>query len=367
MKPLFLLIALFLITLCPASLSLSAPSTRWLTLPPAFKIDVFAGGLDKPRFMATSPDGVLFVTLIGSGKVVALPDKDNNGRADKTITYLQGLELPHGIAFHDGYLYVGETHQVIRIKYSGINKAPGPKEIIVPNIPTGGHFTRTVRFGPDSKMYVSIGSSCNVCIEKDRRRAAIMRYNPDGTGGELFAQGLRNSVGIAWHPETEELWASDNGRDWLGDNLPPEEINVVKEGRHYGWPYCYGDRIPDKTLSKPAFCKTTEPPVFEMQAHSAPLGIAFYTGKMFPTQYRGDLFVAFHGSWNRKEPTGYKVVRIVLTNNKPVSIEDFVSGWLRGHSARSRPVDVHIGAGGQMYISDDRGGNIFIVTYEGAN
>lgn len=367
MKALSLVITLSYLSLFPASFSLSAPSKRGLTLPPGFKIEVFASGLDKPRFMATSPDGVLFVTLIGSGKVVALPDKDSDGRAEKTITYLKGLDSPHGIAFHDGYLYVGETHQVIRVRYSGTNNTPGTKEIIVPNLPTGGHFTRTVGFGPDGRMYVSIGSSCNVCIEKDRRRASIMRYSPDGTEGELYAEGLRNSVGISWHPETGALWASDNGRDWLGDDLPPEEINIVIKGSHYGWPFCYGSRIPDPDLGKPAFCNTTEPPVFKMQAHSAPLGIAFYTGKMFPERYRGDLFVAFHGSWNRTEPTGYKVVRIRIDNNKPVSIKDFVSGWLRGHGARSRPVDVHIGKRGEMYISDDRGGNIFIVTYEGAS
>lgn len=330
-----------------------------IKLPQGFKIEEFATGLNSPRFMAYSPDGVLFATIIGDGKVVALLDKDNNGKADKTITFAKGLKKPHGIDFYMSYLYIGETNQIVRFKYNGFDSPLGKKEIIVPNLPTSGHFTRSVGFGPDGKMYVSIGSSCNVCVEKDERRAAILQFNPDGSGGKIFAKGLRNSVGITWHPETKEMWATDNGRDWLGNDLPPEEINIVKQGRNYGWPYCYGDGIPDPEYGKHDFCTETTPPTFKMQAHSAPLGLTFYTGKLFPKEYWGDMFVAFHGSWNRTEPTGYKVVRIKIKGGMPEEIEDFATGWLQGLRAWGRPVDVIVGPDGNLYVSDDRGGVVY--------
>lgn len=333
-----------------------------IQLPDGFKIEVFADDLGSPRFMALSPDNVVFATLIDSGKVVALPDKNKDGKADRVMTFIEGLTRPHGIAFHNGFLYIGETNQVTRFKYSGFDNEPGKKEVVVPNLPTGGHFTRTVEFDPDGKMYVSIGSSCNVCEEEDERRAAILRYNPDGSGVKIFARGLRNAVGLTFRPETGELWVTDNGRDWLGDNLPPEEINTVKEGSHYGWPYCYGDRVPDPEYDRDEFCKNTIPPVFKMQAHSAPLGLAFYTGELFPEEYRGDLFVAFHGSWNRSVPTGYKVVRIKIEDGKPAGIEDFATGWLEGENVRGRPVDVQVGPDGGLFVSDDGGGIIYRIT-----
>lgn len=352
---LLLLLAFLIITRSDRSLS----SLDEIRLPRGFKIGVFASQLGSPRFMAFSPDGVLFVTVIDSGKVVALPDMNKDGRADKAVIFLKGLERPHGIAFYKGYLYVGETDEIVRFRYNGFDSTPGEKKVIVPNLPTGGHFTRTVAFGPDGKMYVSIGSSCNVCIERDKRRAAILQFNPDGSGGRVFAEGLRNSVGITWNPETKEMWATDNGRDWLGDDLPPEEINIIKEEENYGWPYCYGDRIPDPDYGNPEICKGTTPPVFKMQAHSAPLGLTFYTGRLFPKEYQGDLFVAFHGSWNRSVPTGYKVVRIRIRNGRPQGIEDFATGWLRGKKAWGRPVDVVVGPDGALYVSDDRGGFVY--------
>jgi glucose/arabinose dehydrogenase len=333
-----------------------------IRLPEGFKIEVFASGLGSPRFMAFSPDGVLFATIIGSGTVVALPDTDNHGKADKVITFVKGLNHPHGIAFYKGYLYIGETNQIVRFKYNGFNSSPGKKEVIVSNPSTGVHFTRTVGFGPDGKMYVSIGSSCNICEEKDERRAAILQFSFDGSEGKIFAKGLRNAVGITWNPETKEIWVTENGRDLLGDDLPPDEINIVKVGGNYGWPYCYGDRVPDPKFNKPELCKNTITPVLELQAHSAPLGLRFYTGKLFPKQYWGDLFVAFHGSWNRSTPTGYKVVRIKIKDGKTESIEDFATGWLQGNKAWGRPVDVVVGPDGSLYISDDRGGFIYRIT-----
>jgi len=333
-----------------------------LTVPKGFEIQEYASGLGSPRFMALSPDQVLFVTVIGDGTVVALPDRNENGKADKPITFLKGLKRPHGIEFQNGYIYVGETNQIVRFKYNGFDKEPGKKEVIVPDLPTRVHFTRTVSFGPDGKMYVSIGSSCNVCIEKDKRRATVMRFNPDGTGGEIYARGLRNSVGLAWHPVTDELWATDNGRDWLGDNLPPDEVNIIKEGKDYGWPYCYGDRIPDPDFNDPEKCKDTIAPVVELQAHSAPLGLTFYDGNMFPPQYKGDLFIAYHGSWNRSVPTGYKVVRVKIKDGKPQGIEDFAYGWMTATKKFGRPVDVLVGTNGELFVSDDLGGVIYKIT-----
>jgi len=333
-----------------------------LTVPQGFQIEEFAGGLGTPRFMALSPDNALFVTVIRDGTVLALADRNNDGKADESLTFIRGLEKPHGIAFHDGYIYVGETNQIVRFKYKGLGNNPGDKEIVVPNLPTGGHFTRTVSFGPDGKMYVSIGSSCNVCVEDNKRRATIMRFNPDGSDGEIFATGLRNSVGLTWHPRTKELWATDNGRDWLGDDLPPDEVNVISQKKDYGWPYCYGDKTPDPDFNNPRRCEDSTAPVIEIEAHSAPLGLAFYDGKMFPSDYKNNLFIAYHGSWNRSAPTGYKVVRVKMDNGKPQGAEDFVQGWLSDNKKSGRPVDVLVGKKGELYITDDFGGKIYKVT-----
>jgi glucose/arabinose dehydrogenase len=337
-------------------------STDKLTVPKGFKIEEYAMGLRSPRFMALGPDKVLFVTVIGDGTVVALPDINNDGKADRSIKFIEGLKRPHGIAFHNGYIYVGETNQISRFKYRGVDKGPGKKEVIVADLPTKGHFTRTLTFGPDGKMYVSIGSSCNVCVEENSRRAVVMRFNPDGSAAEIYASGLRNSVGLSWHPVTDELWATDNGRDWLGDNLPPDEVNIIKVGKDYGWPYCYGDRVADPEFNNPEKCKSTIPPAIELQAHSAPLGLTFYDGEMFPPEYKGDLFVAFHGSWNSSIPRGYKVVRIKMKDGIPQGIEDFASGWMTATKRFGRPVDVLVGTQGELFVSDDLGGVIYKIT-----
>ena len=341
------------------------PSAEKIQLPDGFVIEEFASDLGSPRFMAFSPDGVLFSTIIRRGEVVALPDEDRDNKPDKKIAFLRGLNSPHGLAFHKGYLYVAETDRIVRYKYSGIGLKPGRKQVIVPDLPAGGHFTRTVAFGPDGKMYVSIGSSCNVCNERDRRRAAILQFNPDGSGGKIFAKGLRNSVGLAWDPMKGEMWATENGRDWLGDDLPPEEINLIREGEDYGWPYCYGDRSPDPEFNDRERCRKTVGPAVQFQAHSAPLGLTFYYGNSFPKEFKGDLFVAYHGSWNRSVRTGYKIVRIRMRNGKFSGIEDFATGWLRGNRVFGRPVDVIVGPYGALYVSDDRSGKIYKITYRG--
>lgn len=339
-----------------------------LQLPPGFRITVFAERLEMPRFMAVSPEGILFVSLPSSGQVVALPDKDGDGRADRIVTVASGLNAPHGLAFFKGSLYVAETGRILRLQDRDGDLRADKIEVIVPHLPPGGnHWSRTIGFGPDGKLYVSIGSSCNVCIERDHRRATILRYNPDGTGEEIVAQGLRNAVGFTWHPETKMLWATNNGRDWLGDDLPPDYITIVQEGAHYGWPSCYahqGKAILDPEFGRPEVCQQMALPTFEIQAHSAPLGLTFYTGTLFPPEYQGDLFVAYHGSWNRSVPTGYKVVRIPMKEGKPGKPEDFVTGWLRGGRAWGRPVDLVVGRDGALYLSDDGAGFIYRITYK---
>ncbi len=340
---------------------------RTITLPPGFEITLFADGLDDPRMLALGPDGQIYVAERGSGRILRLPDADHDGNPDQIEVVAEGLNAPSSLAFYqDGSLYVGETNRVLRLPLLADGESFGPTEVIVPNLPIGGHNTRTVLFSPDySTLYVSIGSSCNVCEEEDARRAAIMRYDPDGGNGRLFAKGLRNAVGITIRPGTDDLWATNNGRDFLGDDLPPETVYLVQEGKDYGWPYCHSGRIVDPDFGSGTSCQGVEKPLVEMQAHEAPLGLEFYSGEQFPEEYRGDLFVALHGSWNRSIPVGYKVVRIPLDGDSIGPVEDFASGWLEGGSSWGRPVDVLTGPEGSLYISDDAGGRIYRVSYLG--
>ena len=343
---------------------------RTITLPAGFQISVYAAGLGQARLMIWSPEGALVVSEQGTtnGRVSLLTDRDGNGTADERITFAQGLRNPHGLAFRDGYLYVAAENQVVRYRWQGGAAAQGNPEVVIPNLPTSGHATRTIGFGPDGKLYLAVGSSCNVCTEQDARRAAIYQYNADGSGGRLYARGLRNAVGFVWQPDTGALWATNNGRDGLGDDTPPETINLVRDGADFGWPYCHSGRIADPQFGKQGSCANTARPSFEMQAHSAPLGLAFYTGQNFPSDYSGDLFVAFHGSWNRSTPTGYKIVRARFQNGQPTGqTEDFATGWLPNDSRSSwgRPVDVSVGPGGSLYVSDDALGVIYRISYAG--
>jgi glucose/arabinose dehydrogenase len=342
------------------------PPQEAISLPPGFGISVFAHGLNNPRMMAFGPDGVLYVAERGAGRIVRLPDRDGDGVADGIEVIADSLSAPSSIAFYaDGSLYVGETTRILRLSAPdgvGVFQA---RETVIDGLPSGGHTTRTVLFSPDGKyLFVSIGSSCNVCVESDERRATIMRYNPDGSGGEIYARGLRNAVGITFRPGTDELWATDNGRDWLGDNQPPETIYLVHQGDDAGWPRCHAGRIVDPDFGGPGACDGVAVPAVEMQAHSAPLGLTFYTGAQFPPEYQGDLFVAFHGSWNRSVPTGYKVVRIPMAGGEPGAVQDFAVGWLRADGSNwGRPVDVLTGPDGSLFVSDDSGGVIYRIFY----
>lgn len=343
-----------------------------LKAPPGFHISVFAEDVDGARMMTFTPGGVLLVSESGEGKVVALPDPKHAGKASRAATVLSGLNEPHGLAFYDGKLYVAENDKVRRYDWDEANlRASNPQKLT--DLPGGGgHSTRSLVFR-GGKMYVSAGSSCNVCIEKDPRRAAVMEFNPDGSGQKIFAKGLRNAVGIAVNPKTDTVWVTVNGRDWLGDDLPPETIyDLGKDGGDAGWPYCYGDRVPDPNFTKPGDnrCQSVLEPKVQMQAHSAPLGLAFYEGSEFPAEYRNNIFVAFHGSWNRSVPTGYKVVRVKLDDKgQPQGgAEDFITGWLApGEKAKGRwmgrPVGIVFAPDGAMYLSDDAGGVIYRVIY----
>lgn len=361
------LISLFLTMAACTRAETDSSELNRLKLPDGFHITVFAEA-DAARMMAFSPGGVLLVTEPDNGKVVALPDPKHTGRAERPIDVVTGLNEPHGIAFYKGKLYIAENNKVRSFDWDEPSlKATNPKAVA--HLPErGGHSTRTVLFHKD-KMFVSAGSSCNVCIEKDERRAAVMEFNPDGSGMKIFARGLRNAVGMAINPKTDTVWVTVNGRDMLGDDLPPEPIyDLGESGGDAGWPYCYGDRVPDREFTKPGDnrCDNVLRPKVQMQAHSAPLGLVFYEATQFPAEYRNNIFVAFHGSWNRKVPTGAKVVRIKLDDKgQPVGgPEDFITGWQNAAGKRwGRPAGLIVGADGSLYITDDKAGLVYRVTY----
>ncbi len=376
MRRIWFVLLPYLLALLAHTGSAHAEKTRFdlarLKAPPGFRISVFAEEIDGARMMIFSPGGSLLVSQSGEGKVVALPDPKHSGKAGRTVTVLDGLNEPHGLAFYEGKLYVAENDKICRYDWDEANLRPSNPKRLADQPPGGVHSTRTLLFH-GGKMYVSAGSSCNVCIEKDPRRAAVMEFNPDGSGQKLFAKGLRNAVGLAVNPKTDTVWATVNGRDWLGDDLPPEVlVDLGKDGGDFGWPYCYGDRVPDPNFTKPGDdrCKNVAQPKVQMQAHSAPLGLAFYEGSEFPAAYQNNLFVAFHGSWNRSVPTGYKVVRVRLDDKgQPQDdAEDFITGWLApGETKRGRwmgrPVGIIFGGDGAMYLSDDAGGVIYRIIY----
>jgi glucose/arabinose dehydrogenase len=373
--PCFARLCLVLALLASTDLA-HAEKTRFdlaqLKAPSGFHISVFAEEVDGPRMMVFSPGGVLLVSESGEGRVAALPDPKHAGKAEREVNVLTGLNEPHGLAFYEGKLYVAENDKVRRYDWDEANLRASNLKLLAALPTGGGHSSRSLLFHL-GKMYISAGSSCNVCIEKDPRRAAVMEFNPDGSGQRIFAKGLRNAVGLALNPKTDTIWVTVNGRDWLGDDLPPETIyDLGKDGGDAGWPYCYGDRVPDSNFTKAGDnrCNSVIEPKVQMQAHSAPLGLAFYEGSQFPAEYQNNIFVAFHGSWNRSVPTGYKVVRVELDNKgQPKGgAQDFITGWLAPDEKRKgrwmgRPVGIVFGGDGSMYLSDDAAGTIYRITY----
>jgi len=353
------------------------PSDAKLTVPKGFKVSVFAeGDFRYPRWMTLAPNGDVFVADSRANSVIILRDKNKDGAiaADERFTFANNLSQPFGMAFNGDYFYVANTDSVVRFKYkSGQTKAESEPEKIIA-LTEGGynqHWTRNILFSPDGKkLYVSIGSSGNVDVEKDERRAGISEYNPDGTGYRLYASGLRNPIGLAWNPANGQLWTAVNERDGLGDDLVPDYISSVKDGGFYGFPFSYigQNEEPRRKGENPELVKKAILPDVLLTSHSAALGIEFYTGKMFPKQYQGDAFVALHGSWNREKLTGYKIIRVNFENGKPVNngYEDFVSGWLPNETSQEvwgRPVGLLVNTDGSLLIADDGGKKIWRVSY----
>lgn len=338
-----------------------------ISLPPGFKISVFASDIPNARSLALSPNGVLFVGTRTEGKVYAIPDENNDNVADEVITIAEGLRMPNGVAFLDGDLYVAEVSKVWR--YDDIEshlRNPGEPELINDSFPTDEHHGwKFIRFGPDGMLYVPVGAPCNICDPEKEIYASITRMQPDGSGLEIFAHGIRNTVGFDWHPQTGELWFTDNGRDWMGDNRPPDELNrAPQHGMHFGYPYCHGKDISDPEFGAQHACDEFIPPEQELGPHVAALGMRFYTGEMFPGQYRNQIFIAEHGSWNRSSKIGYRIMLVRLENNQPVSYEVFAEGWLQGESDWGRPVDVLVMPDGALLVSDDKAGAIYRISYE---
>lgn len=350
----------------------TGPTT--VQLPPGFHAAIYADGLDSPRFFTFGPDGTLYATE-RSGDIVALSGMDDHGKAARRNVIASGLSDPTSVVFADGALYVGERTRVTRLALAP-DGSVARKDVLVDGLPGGGnHVTRTVLLGADGKLYVSIGSDCNNCVESEPHRATVWQYNADGSGGHVYAKGLRNAVGMATNPWTHEVWVTNNGRDLMGDDTPPETVYALRDGANYGWPRCQAGDIIDPDLGHPGDCNGVEQPLVKMQAHSAPLGLTFYdpaaapsdaTGAQpFPASYRG-LFVAFHGSWNRTVPTGYKVVFIPLDAHGRVAgaPRDFATGWLANAAVvNGRPVGVAFGPDNALYVSDDQAGLLYRIWY----
>lgn len=345
-----------------------------LSLPDGFSISHFAEGLTRPRVLLLDGNGVLLVSDTAAGRVVALPDRDGDGAADEERTVVEGLDTPHGIAFppsDPSKLYVAETSRVSVYDYDAASlSASGGRAIL--DLPGGGsHVTRTIMFLPGSPdtLLVSVGSSANVTHADRGTRAAIFASGPDGAGYREYATGLRNAVFMTVRPGTDEVWVTEMGRDGLGDNLPPDEINIVTEGGDYGWPNCYGKNVHDTRFDTAAYppgrdpCAGMIPSHIDLQAHSAPLGLAFVESTAWPPGYRGDLLVCFHGSWDRSEPTGDKVVLVRLDGAGAYEgVEDFITGWQRPDGSRlGRPAGVLFDAAGTAYIADDMAGTVYRV------
>jgi len=331
-----------------------------IRLPPGFAISHFAADVPGARSLALSPSGIVFVGTRRDGNVHALVDADGDGSAERVVRVARGLRQPNGVAWRDGALYVAETHRVIR--FDGIDDRldDPPAPIVVGALPEqGGHDWRYIAFGPDGQLYVGLGAPCNACLPQ-APLGSIARMNPDGSGFEVYASGVRNSVGFDWHPQTGELWFTDNGRDRLGDDVPDDELNrASRAGLHFGFPFCHAGDVPDPEHGERRPCAEFEPPLAKLGAHVAALGMRFYDGSGFPSEYRGRIFIAQHGSWNRSSKVGYRVVSAVLEDDRVVAVEPFAEGWLQGEDAWGRPVDVLVMPDGALLVSDDRAGAVY--------
>ena len=336
-----------------------------IQLPPGFEISLYAE-VPGARSMSLSPSGTLFIGTQKAGKVYAIQTRGGE-QNKKPMVLAQGLNTPNGVAFRDGALYVAEISRVLR--YDGIESRLNdvPKPVAVNNsFPSDRqHGWKFIAFGPDERLYIPVGAPCNICEPDADRYALIKRMKADGSGVEVFARGIRNTVGFDWHPQTKELWFTDNGRDRQGDDVPPDELNhAPKPGLHFGYPYCHGGDIPDPEFGKKRSCSEFTAPAQKLGPHVAALGMRFYTGSMFPSEYKNQIFIAEHGSWNRSTPIGYRVTLVQLQGNRAVSYKSFAEGWLQGSRAWGRPVDVLVMPDGALLVSDDEAGAIYRISYK---
>ena len=336
-------------------------------LPRGFGIELWSGDVPGARSMSLAPSGVLFVGTRDEKVYAVVPGHAAND-PKRVVVLAQGLHSPNGVAFKDGALYVAEISRVLRFDrvLDWVAKPGEPlKPVVVSDkFPSDEHHGwKFIRFGPDGLLYVPVGVPCNICDEKDPY-GTIMRMRTDGTGLEIYERGIRNTVGFDWNPATKELWFTDNGRDMMGDDLPPDELDYApKKGMHFGFPYCHGGDVPDPRYGKDRKCSEFTPPAIKLGPHVAALGMRFYDGTMFPREYRGRIFIAEHGSWNRTHKIGYRVMSVKLEGNRAVSYDVFAEGWLEGERAWGRPVDVQVLPDGSMLVSDDYAGAIYRITY----
>jgi glucose/arabinose dehydrogenase len=354
----YLLLLFSAVLAAPAAASLDD-----IRLPPGFAIEIYAD-VPKARSLALGDRGTLFVSTRKARSVYAVVENEDG--STRTIEILNKMNTPNGIAFHDGDLYVAEIDRVYRYRDAEDHLESMPAgELLDVDLPSDrSHGWRYIGFGPDNKLYLAIGAPCNVCDKPGY--AQIIRMNPDGSGRETYASGVRNSVGLTWHPETGELWFTDNGRDMMGDDIPPCELNhAPRQGLHFGFPYCHGGDIADPQYGAGRRCDDYAPPVQKLGPHVAPLGLRFYTGDMFPPEYRGQIFIAEHGSWNRSKKIGYRVTLVRLDGDRAVSYEPFADGWLQNEQFSGRPVDLVVKDDGSLLVSDDYAGKIYRITYTG--
>lgn len=339
-----------------------------IKLPPGFHIGLYARNVEGARSLSIGEGGTVFVGSRAEGKVYALQDTDGDFRADRRYVIARGLNSPNGVAFRNGSLYVAEINRILRFDAIENRLADPPQAIVVSDsFPSNPHHGwKFIRFGPDGYLYVPLGAPCNTCEQDDPRYASIMRMRPDGSGLEIFARGVRNTVGFDWHPKNGTLFFTDNGRDWMGNNTPGDELNMApKKGMHFGFPYCHAGRFADPEFGKKKRCAAFTPPIRELGPHVAALGMRFYTGSQFPPAYRDQIFIAEHGSWNRVPPIGYRITLVRFSENAKPSYSVFAQGWLEGITSWGRPVDLLILPDGSLLVSDDKADAIYRIRYSG--
>lgn len=339
-----------------------------IKLPAGFHIGLFTDQIPNARSLTLGEDGTVYVGTLSTGKVYALRDANRDGRADSVQVVASGLNAPNGVAYLSGDLYIAEISRIVKLKDIGAHLGNPPQpEVVYEGYPSDKHHGwKYLRVGPDGKLYAPVGAPCNICLSENEIFATLTRLDPDGKNLEIFARGIRNTVGFDWQPQTRELWFTDNGRDMLGDDIPPEELNhAPRAGLHFGYPYCHAGSIADPEYGGAKPCKDFAPPAWKFPAHVAPLGMHFYRGNAFPEAYRGQLFVAQHGSWNRKQPQGYRVVLVRFQNGQPASDEVFAEGWLQPNGeVLGRPVDILELQDGSLLLSDDSRGAIYRISYQ---